>query len=84
MSLRVLEDIYYYDYIKMPEKLEAFLESAEAQSIANEYYRLMKQGDLYLEAMGPDYRANVKAGKEKVMLLLVDDMENALEQEIAE
>lgn len=78
LSLRVLEDIYYYDYIKMPEKLEAFLESPEARTIADEYYRLMKQGDLYLEAMGPTYRGDVEKGKKHAVLLLVDDMENAL------
>lgn len=78
-SERVQEQVCLTVYFRLPEAVGMFLESPEAKKIAGEYYRLMKQGDDYLEAMGPAYRKTVENAKRKVLDELVDEMEESIQ-----
>lgn len=84
-SERVLEEVRYLDYFQTPPALDRYLESPEAKALGQEYARLMKQGDDYIEIMGGGikYRNMIREAKEKVLDDLLGEMESAL-AEIAE
>ena len=77
-SNHVIENVWYTDYFRLHDSVDTFLKSAKAKEIADEYKRLMKQGDDYLELMGGAYQKKVKEGKQNVRKELVEEMENAI------
>lgn len=79
LSVEVVEAVYYGMYWSIPETVRDFFHSPEAQKIADEYYRLMKQGDDYLKLMGTAYNDEVHKGKQQVLYKLTEELENAME-----
>lgn len=74
----VIENVWYTDYFRLHDSVDFFLKSAKAKEIADEYKRLMKQGDDYLDLMGGAYQKKVREGKQNVRKELVEEMEDAI------
>lgn len=77
-SKHVIKNVWYTNYFRLHDSVDFFLKSAKAKEIADEYKRLMKQGDDYLDLMGGAYQKKVREGKQNVRKELVEEMENAI------